>query len=179
MTQPPEDADPPRPQETSAPDPAPPPSARDLVRGRKRPGRLPDTGRRHHIGAAPEAVPLHTATGVEVTRVTAWQLADRTPAQLAAQRTTTVEQMRKAAEELDFETAARLRDELTAVEAELSRRAAPAGPGSHPEAQDPARPHPAGPPSVREQPKESQQQGNPGDQPPPGDGPPTSAGSAE
>ena len=128
------------------PDPAPHPSARDLVRGRRRPGRLPDTGRRHHIGPAPEAVPLHTPTGIEVTRVTAWQLADRTPAQLAAQRTTTVEQMQRAAEELDFESAARLRDELTAVEAELSRRAAPAGAGSHPAgAQPPEAPPPQEP----------------------------------
>lgn len=152
-------AEPPEPSPASDPaaDPVAHPSARDLVRGHRRAGRVPDTGRRHHIGSAPEVVPLHTPTGVELTRVTAWQLADRTPAQLAAQRTATAERMRRAAEELDFETAARRRDDLAAVEAELSRRAAPADPAEPPAAQPPG-------------------QHAPGQNPP--DGPPTSAGSA-
>ena len=110
-------------------EPALHPPARDLVRKRRRSYAAPDTGRRHHIGSAPEAVPLHTAAGVDVTRVTAWQLADRTPAQLTAQQGSTASAMRAAAEALDFEAAARLRDELTAVEEEINRRAArPADP---------------------------------------------------
>ena len=160
MTGPPGDGSPedPAPEE-AAPHPPEHPSARELVRGRKRPGRLPDTGRRHHIGSAPEAVPLHTPTGVELTRVTSWQLADRTPAQLAAQHAATATQMRRAAEDLDFEIAARLRDELAALEDEISRRGAPAAPADR---QDPA----------GQQPEERQPPA------PPGDGPPTSAGSA-
>lgn len=103
-------------------EPAPRVSARDLVRRRAGTYRAPATGRRHHIGAAPEAVPVHTDEGVAVARATSWQLADRTPTQLAAQRDATATAMARAAEDLDFETAARLRDELAAVEAELARR---------------------------------------------------------
>ncbi|MCW2779288.1 MAG: hypothetical protein JWN17_3013 [Frankiales bacterium] len=100
----------------------PRPSARDLVRRRAGTYRAPDTGRRHHIGAAPDAVPVHTDDGVAVARATSWQLADRTPLQLAAQREATARAMAEAAEALDFEAAARLRDELAAVEQELARR---------------------------------------------------------
>jgi excinuclease UvrABC helicase subunit UvrB len=106
---------------SGTPEDAPPPSARDLVRRRTR-YRAPDTGRRHHIGAAPEAVPVHTEDGVARTRVTSWQLADRTPVQLRAQRAATDAQMRRAAGDLDFESAARLRDELASVDAELATR---------------------------------------------------------
>lgn len=106
-------------------EPEPPrPSARDLVRKRTR-YRAPDTGRRHHIGAAPAAVPVHTDEGVGVARTTAWQLADRTPTQLREQRASTQEQMRVAAESLDFEAAARLRDELAALDDELASRRGP------------------------------------------------------
>ena len=106
-----------------------PPSARDLVRKRARAYRPAETGRRHHIGAAPDAVPLHTEDGVGVARTTSWQLADRTPSQLEAQRVATADQMRRAARDLDYEGAAGLRDELAAVEAEIARRRAvgPAG----------------------------------------------------
>lgn len=97
-------------------------SARDLVRKRSRTYAAPDTGRMHHIGGAPEAVPVHTDEGVEVARATSWQLADRTPAQLARQRERTAAEMAQAAQDLDFERAAWLRDELTAVDAELARR---------------------------------------------------------
>lgn len=98
------------------------PSARDLVRKRSRTYRAPETGRMHHIGAAPDAVPVHTDDGVVVGRTTSWQLADRTVVQLEAQRAATAGEMTSAAEDLDFEKAARLRDELTAVDAELARR---------------------------------------------------------
>ena len=97
-------------------------SARELVRKRRKTYAAPDTGRRHHIGAAPEVVPLHTDKGVGVTRTTSWQLADRTPAQLEAQQALTADKMRSAADALDFEEAANLRDELTAVEDEIIRR---------------------------------------------------------
>lgn len=104
-------------------DELPRPSARDLVRKRAGTYRAPDTGRRHHIGAAPDAVPVHTDDGVAVARATSWQLADRTPLQLRAQREQTAGAMAAAAADLDFETAARLRDELAAVDAELAGRA--------------------------------------------------------
>lgn len=97
-------------------------SARDLVRRRTGDYRPPDTGRMHHVGAAPEAVPVHTDDGVGVARATAWQLADRTVLQLERQAATTRESMRLASEELDFERAAALRDELAAVDGELARR---------------------------------------------------------
>ena len=91
---------------------------------RKRSGRYiaPDTGRMHHIGAAPDAVPVHTEQGVETARTTSWQLADRTVVQLEQQRDRTARDMARAAEDLDFEVAARLRDELAAVEQELAGR---------------------------------------------------------
>jgi excinuclease UvrABC helicase subunit UvrB len=100
----------------------PRPSARDLVRRRSTRYRAPDTGRMHHIGAAPEAVPVHTDDGVGVARTTAWQLADRTVVQLRAQRETTAARMEQAAAALDFEAAAALRDELAALDAELAAR---------------------------------------------------------
>lgn len=98
------------------------PSARDLVRKRSRTYEAPDTGRMHHIGGAPESVPVHTDDGVAIARATSWQLADRTPAQLALQRERTAREMAAAAEALDFERAGGLRDELSAVDAELVRR---------------------------------------------------------
>lgn len=97
-------------------------SARDLVRTRSQRYRAPDTGRMHHIGAAPDEVPVHTDEGVTTARTTAWQLADRTATQLDALRATAAKGMTRAAEELDFERAARLRDELAALDAELARR---------------------------------------------------------
>ena len=98
------------------------PSARELVRKRSRTYRAPETGRMHHIGGAPETVPVHTEDGVVTGRTTSWQLADRTVLQLEAQRGTTARQMELAAGELDFEGAARCRDELAALDAELQRR---------------------------------------------------------
>ena len=103
-------------------EPDPPLSARDLVRRRRGTYRAPETGRHHHIGAAPERQPLLGEDGAEYVETAAVQLAERTTAQLQAQRERTRARMERAAAELDFESAARLRDALTAVDGELSRR---------------------------------------------------------
>lgn len=98
------------------------PSARELVRRRRRDYRAPETGRHHHIGAAPERQPLLGEQGPEYVETAAVQLAARTVAQLEQQRDRGRAQMAQAAEALDFETAARLRDAVGAVESELDRR---------------------------------------------------------
>jgi len=98
------------------------PSARDLVRKRRGDYRAPETGRHHHIGAAPELQPLLGDEGSEYVETAAVQLAERTVAQLEQQRDRTRTKMERAAAELDFEAAARLRDALAAVEGELLRR---------------------------------------------------------
>lgn len=100
----------------------PPLSARDLVRRRRGTYKAPETGRHHHIGAAPERQPLLGDDGAEYVEAAAVQLAQRTVAQLQAQRERTRTAMAAAAEELDFEAAARLRDALAAVDGELDRR---------------------------------------------------------
>ena len=98
------------------------PSARDLVR--RRTGRYgrDETGRHHHIGAAPERQPLHDEDGVSLVGTAAVQLASRTVAQLRQQRASTARDMAAAAADLRFEDAARLRDDLAALDAELARR---------------------------------------------------------
>jgi len=99
------------------------PSARDLVRRRRGTYKAPETGRHHHIGAAPERQPLLGEDGTsEYVETAAVQLAERTAAQLVVQRDRLAARMAAAAAELDFERAARLRDGLAAVEAELARR---------------------------------------------------------
>ena len=98
------------------------PSARDLVRKRRGVYRAPETGRHHHIGAAPDRQPLLGEDGAEYVETAAVQLAERTVVQLTAQRERVAGQMASAAEALDFERAARLRDDLAAVDAELARR---------------------------------------------------------
>ena len=98
------------------------PTARDLVRKRRGDYRAPETGRHHHIGAAPELQPLLGEDGSQYVETAAVQLAERTVAQLERQRDRTRTRMDSAAAELDFETAARLRDALAAVEGELLRR---------------------------------------------------------
>jgi excinuclease UvrABC helicase subunit UvrB len=97
-------------------------SARDLVRRRRGSYKAPETGRHHHIGAAPEKQPLLGEHGSEYVETAAVQLAERTVAQLEQQRDRTRARMAAAAEALDYETAARLRDALLAVDAELDRR---------------------------------------------------------
>ena len=106
-------------------DEQPPVSARDLVRRRRGTYTAPETGRHHHIGAAPERQPLLGEDGAEYVETAAVQLAERTTAQLQAQRARTQTRMERAAAELDFESAARLRDALAAVDGELARRRTP------------------------------------------------------
>lgn len=98
------------------------PSARDLVRKRARTYKQDETGRHHHIGAAPERQPLLTDEGATLIGTGAVQLASRTVAQLRQQRERTEREMAAAAADLRFEEAARLRDDLAAVDGELARR---------------------------------------------------------
>ena len=99
------------------------PSARDLVRKRSRSYARDVTGRHHHIGAAPDLQPMLGEDGNEYVTTSDVQLAQRTVAQLAQQRDRTAQAMASAAVDLRFEDAARLRDDLSRVEAELARRA--------------------------------------------------------
>ncbi|MCY7364725.1 MAG: hypothetical protein LH469_05350 [Frankiaceae bacterium] len=107
--------------DASAGDP-PPPTARDLVRRRSRSYAQDETGRHHHMGGAPERQPLLTDEGATLIGTSAVQLASRTVPQLQAQRDRVLAAMACAADELRFEDAARLRDDLVAVDAELARR---------------------------------------------------------
>ena len=102
---------------------APRPSARDLVRRRSRSYRSPETGRHHHIGAAPERQPVLADDGSSsYVGTSPVQLAERTVAQLQAQRRRLQHDMAAAAADLRFEQAAALRDDLDRVDAELARR---------------------------------------------------------
>jgi excinuclease UvrABC nuclease subunit len=74
------------------------------------------------MGAAPESQPLLTEDGATSIGTSAVQLASRTVPQLAEQRERTAARMAEAAAELRFEDAARLRDDLAALDAELERR---------------------------------------------------------
>ena len=98
------------------------PSARDLVRKRAGTYKQDETGRHHHIGAAPERQPMLTEDGATLIGTSAVQLASRTVAQLQEQRARTERDMAAAAADLRFEDAARLRDDLAALDAELERR---------------------------------------------------------
>jgi len=103
--------------------------ARDLV-GRRRQRRVPETGRVHHLGAAPAVMPVlrddadspGAATADTSTRTAAVQLAARTGWELRRLLADLEAEMAAAAAALDFEAAARLRDELVRVRAELDRR---------------------------------------------------------
>lgn len=103
-------------------DDEPKPSARDLVRKRSRSYRRDETGRHHHIGAAPDLQPVLGDDGAQYVGTSPVQLASRTVAQLEEQRERLARQMTSAAEALDFERAAALRDDVAAVDAELARR---------------------------------------------------------
>ena len=100
----------------------PPPTARDLVRRRSRSYARDETGRHHHMGGAPERQPLLTDEGATLIGTSAVQLASRTVPQLQAQRERVRADMATAAQELYFEDAARLRDDLAAIDGELARR---------------------------------------------------------
>ena len=97
-------------------------TARDLVRKRSGSYKQDETGRHHHIGAAPERQPLLTEEGATLIGTSAVQLASRTVPQLQAQRERTERDMSAAAADLRFEDAARLRDDLAVLDAELQRR---------------------------------------------------------
>jgi hypothetical protein len=97
--------------------------ARDLSRRRSSKAALPDTGRRHHIGAPPPELTVLRADGtVGVTRTAAVQLADLTDAQVTRLAERIEAEMEQAAAALDFERAGHLRDEAAAARAELERR---------------------------------------------------------
>jgi excinuclease UvrABC helicase subunit UvrB len=100
----------------------PRPSARDLVRKRSRTYRAPETGRHHHIGAAPELQPVLGEDGSSYVGTSDVQLAARTVAQLESYADRLRAGMAAAAGDLRFEDAAALRDDLSRVEAELARR---------------------------------------------------------
>lgn len=105
----------------------PAPTARDLVRRRTRSYARDQTGRHHHIGAAPELQPLlaQDGTGGSAYVTTSdVQLAARTVTQLEDQRGRVEREMAAAAADLHFEDAARLRDDLARLDAELARRGA-------------------------------------------------------
>jgi hypothetical protein len=114
--------------------------ARDLV-GRRRQRKAPDTGRVHHLGAAPAVMPVlgdggtgtsetsgtpktsgTSGTSETSTRTAAVQLASRTRWELDRLLQDVHAEMAAAAAALDFEQAGRLRDELARVHAELDRR---------------------------------------------------------
>lgn len=108
--------------------PIPPGSgrARDLV-GRSRPRRkAPDTGRVHHLGAAPAQMPVlkneGAGTAATSTRTAAVQLASRTRWELDRLVEDISAEMAGASAALDFELAGRLRDELARAHAERDRR---------------------------------------------------------
>lgn len=98
------------------------PTARDLVRKRSRSYKRDETGRHHHIGAAPEIQPLLGDDGMQYVGTSPVQLASRTVTQLQAQRDRLAREMAAAAEALEFERAAALRDDVSAVDTELARR---------------------------------------------------------
>jgi hypothetical protein len=103
--------------------------ARELVRGPRRARRPDETGRQHHLGAAPADMPVLGGgdTGPDgpaprTTRTTRVQLADRTRHELALLERSVKTEMERAAADLDFESAAWHRDELDRVRAEVHRR---------------------------------------------------------
>jgi len=109
------------------PDSPPAPGrARELSRRRSTRRRYVDTGRRHHLGAAPELLPVYGEDGAitGTTRTSVHQLASLTAHQLAALAATVTAEMAAAAATQDYETAQRCRDEVAAVRAEITRRTA-------------------------------------------------------
>ena len=98
------------------------PSARDLVRKRSQTYSRDETGRHHHIGAAPDQQPVFGDEGMQYVETADVQLAERTVGQLEEQRARVERDMTSAAADLRFEDAARLRDDLARVDAELARR---------------------------------------------------------
>ena len=95
---------------------------RELV-GRRRQRKSPDTGRVHHLGAAPAVMPVLRDDGAGApTRTAAVQLASRTRWELDRLAEDISAEMAAASAALDFERAGRLRNELDKVRHELDRR---------------------------------------------------------
>ncbi len=100
--------------------------ADDLSRRRSRTYRAPATGRVHHLGQAPPQQPVATDGGLVFTEASRVRLSRLMLPQVQALARDLRDRMAAAADATDFEEAARLRDELAAVEAELTtRRPAP------------------------------------------------------
>jgi hypothetical protein len=97
--------------------------ARDPSGKRSAKRRVSDTGRRHHIGEVPEVVTVFKPDGtVTTTRTSLLQLRDKSVAQLQRLAKSIESDMAKAADSLEFEAAAHLRDELEAVRREVRSR---------------------------------------------------------
>lgn len=96
--------------------------ADELSRRRAGRYRAPETGRVHHLGQAPALQPVVTSDGVEMSEAAAVRLARLMDAQVVALGEDLRARMASAAQAMDFEGAARLRDEAAAVDAELARR---------------------------------------------------------
>jgi len=100
--------------------------ARRLTRTGSSRRTVADTGRRHHIGDAPDRLQVLGPDGtVGWTRTSPLQLKDKSVAGLQRLAGELEQEMASAAADLDFESAAHLRDEADAVRAELGRRSAP------------------------------------------------------
>jgi hypothetical protein len=105
----------------------PPRRARDLTRPRAVKRRLPDSGRRHHLGATPATMPVFEPDGpAGPTRTGNVQLTAATVTGLERLHAAIIAEMTAASSALDFEGAARLRDEAAAAHAEIARRIAAA-----------------------------------------------------
>ena len=99
--------------------------AADLSWRRRGTYRAAETGRVHHLGQAPAQQPVATEDGLAWSEASAVRLQRLMAPQVEALRDDLARRMAAAAGALDFEEAARLRDELAAAEAELSRRGQP------------------------------------------------------
>lgn len=86
----------------------------------------------HHLGQAPAQQPVATEDGLAFTEASPVRLARLMTPQVERLAADLRARMAAAAAALDFEAAARLRDEVTAVEAELAARALAASPGGPP-----------------------------------------------
>ncbi|MGF7236417.1 MAG: UvrB/UvrC motif-containing protein [Frankia sp.] len=96
--------------------------ARELSRSRERTYSVTETGRHHHLGAAPSEQPVHDADGVRATATAGVQMAARTTHHLRTQRSYLARRMEQASRALDFEDAATCRDAIAAIDTELVRR---------------------------------------------------------
>lgn len=96
--------------------------ADDLSRRRTKRYPAAQTGRVHHLGQAPALQPVETAEGLAYTETAAVRLQRLMTPQVARLVADLRTRMAAAAQDLRFEEAGRLRDELAAAEVELARR---------------------------------------------------------